>query len=447
MRKDKLTQGDIRKTLIALAIPIMGSSFLQMAYGMVDMLWIGRLGSEAVAAIGTSAIFIAMGFGINSMIITGSGIKLSHAIGARDFHLTNRYIRNGFILNITISIIYILLLIGFRGQLIGFFKLNNPALEAMANTYLIVGGISLFFKFLNFQFVRVLNSFGESKLPFKINTVGVVLNIVLDPLLIFTFHMGVLGAALATVVSQALVTIIFMKHSKKFFVLKKYFKYDFKVMKEILLLGLPLGIQRFLFSIISIVIARIVAQWGAPAIAAQRIGVQVESLSFMTIGGLYGAISSFIGQNYGAEKYIRIRKGYVTAMKLSLFIGLLTTLLFTIFSKQIILIFVNDPKTVEAGVYYLRIVGASQLFMCFEIMTNGSFSGVGKPKVSSTISIICTSLRIPLALYLSQESMFGLNGVWMSISITTVFKGLITPGLFIQELKRIKAKFRKEIKI
>jgi len=436
-RKSNLTEGNIQKLLIALAIPIMGSSFLQMAYGLIDMIWIGRLGSSAVAGIGTASFFINFGFAVNSMIVTGAGIKISHAIGAKEDNKVREFIRNGFILNALVSLFYISALLFFRKELIGFFKLNDAAVESMAETYMIIAGLALVFKFTNFLYVRIFNSFGESKLPFKINSVGVILNIILDPLLIFTFDMGVAGAALATFISQALVTVLFMRQSKSFFILKKHFAYSLEAIRDILTLGLPLGIQRVLFTGFGIIIARIIAAWGPDAIAAQKIGLQIESISYMTVGGLYGAVSSFIGQNYGAKMNSRLKEGYRTAFKLAFAVGTLTTILFIALPAPLIRIFVEDKNTVQIGVAYLRILGFSQLFMCVEIITNGSFSGIGKPKIPSTISIIFTGLRIPLALFLSQEHLFGLNGVWMSISISSILKGIISPILFRRELKKL----------
>lgn len=436
-KNNNLTEGDIRSILLSLAIPIMGSSFLQMAYGLIDMLWIGRLGSSAVAAIGTATFFINVGFALNSMIVTGAGIKISHAIGAREDQKTRDYIRNGFILNMISAIIYITGLLFFRKDLVAFFNLNNPQVESMAETYMVIVGISLIFKFSNFLYVRILNSFGESKLPFKINSVGVILNIVLDPLLIFGLNMGVAGAAWATLISQVLVMVLFMRKSKEFFVLKKHFAYNIDTMKAILSLGLPMGIQRILFTGFGIIIARIISKWGADAIAAQKIALQIESISYMTVGGLYGAISSFVGQNYGAKLKDRMLEGYKIAFKLAITVGIITTSLFVLLPEFLIRIFVNDAGTIAAGAAYLRIVGFSQLFMCIEIVANGSFSGIGKPKIPSTISIICTGARIPIALYLSQDHLFGLNGVWMSISITSIVKGIISPIFFRAQIKKL----------
>jgi putative MATE family efflux protein len=435
---NRLTEGPISKLLIALAIPIIGSSFLQMAYGLVDMIWIGRLGSDAVAGIGTATFFINFGYALNSMIVTGAGIKVSHSIGAKNYTGATDYIKNAFFITFILFILFISGLIFFKDGLIGYFELKNNEIENMAKTYLIITGFGLVFKFSNVLFSRILNSFGESKLPFKINGVGVVMNIILDPLFIFVLDMGVAGAAVATVLSQALSMFLFLRASRDYFSIKNIFQYKLDKIRKILNLGLPISLQRILFTSFGIIIAKIIAQWGPDAIAAQRIGLQIESIAYMTAGGLYGAVVSFTGQNYGAKKYKRISEGYKIAFLLASIIGAIATLLFMIFPKDLISIFIRDPQTLEIGINYLKIIGLSQFFMCIEIISNASFSGVGKPKFASIISIIFTGMRIPIAYYLSHESRMGINGIWVSIALTSVLKGIILSGSFISYLRKIR---------
>ncbi|WP_319200921.1 MATE family efflux transporter [uncultured Ilyobacter sp.] len=441
---NRLTEGPISRQLILLALPIMGSSFLQMAYGLVDMLWIGRLGSNAVAAIGTAMFFINFGYALNSMVVTGTAIKVSHSIGSKNYEDAADCIKNAFLVNFIMFFCFISGLIFFRDNLIGYFQLNNSEVESMAKTYLVITAFGLIFKFLNFLFTRILNSFGESKLPFKINAVGVVMNIILDPLLIFGLDMGVAGAALATIISQAVNMILFIRASREYFSIKNIFQYNLKKIKEILSLGLPISVQRILFTGFGILIAKIIANWGPDAIAAQKIGLQIESIAYMTAGGLYGAVASFIGQNYGAKKYKRISKGFKTAFLLSAIIGGAATFIFLVFPEELIKLFVRDRKTIEIGVSYLRIVGLSQFFMCIEIISNAAFSGIGKPKVASTVSIIFTGMRIPIAYFLSHESRMGINGVWVSIALTSIFKGIILLWLFMRSLRKIYKKVEGE---
>lgn len=430
-----LTEGKISTILISLAIPIVGASFLQMTYGLVDMIWIGKIGSGAVAAIGTASFFLNLGEALNSIVVMGGGIKTSHTIGAKKNKELEEYISSSFLINLILSLVFIFFIFLFKNSLIGFFNLGNPIIEKEAKIYLQIVGIGLFFKFPNILYMRILNSYGETKLPFKISCVGVILNIFLDPILIFGFNLGIAGAAIATLISQGVITFMFIHVSKKFFNIQNIFKIYSKKIGEIISLGTPIGIQRVLFTGIGIILGKIVADFGPDAIAAQKIGLQIESISYMTIGGLYGATASFIGQNYGAQNFDRINKGYKLALVISSALGLFTTILFICFPRFLVEIFIKDSKAVEIGINYLRIVGISQIFMCIEIVTNGSFNGIGVPKTPSIISVIFTTLRVPLAYFLGN--IYGINGVWMTISITMFLKGTISPLLFIFNLKKL----------
>lgn len=434
MKKNDLTNGDIKKILLGLAIPIMGSSFLQMIYGLVDMFWVGKIGSDAVAAVGTASFFINLGYALNSMIVVGAGIKISHVIGAKDLEKTKDYIKSACTMNFLMAIGFIVPTVVFSKNLVRFFDLSSEV-EKMAQTYLVVAGIGIIFKFFNFLYSRILNSYGESKLPFKISSVGVILNIVLDPLFIFVFDWGVFGAALATVLAEGINTILFVRKSKDYFKVESYISKNWNSMKEMVVLGSPIAIQRVLFTGFGIAMAKIISKWGADAIAAQKIGLQIESITFMTVAGLQGAVGSFMGQNYGAGLKDRIKDGYKTAISIATLIGVITTGIFILFPEFLVQIFVKKPETIEVAVNYMRIIGLSQLFMCYEIVTNGAFSGIGKPKIPSVISIVFTSIRIPLALFLSRDEYFGLNGVWISIALSSVIKGLVSPLMFKKNLK------------
>lgn len=226
---------------------------------------------------------------------------------------------------------------------------------------------------------------------------------------------------------------LFYIYSKKYFTIRRQKEYSREKIKDIFFLGFPNGIQRVLFTTISIVLARMVAGWGASAIAAQKIALQIEAVSYLTIGGLQGAVASFVGQNFGAKRFDRIAEGHKVSMRLSAGLGIITTLIFVIFAGPLMKIFIDDEKTLEIGMDYLRIVGLSQVFMCLEIVNSGAYSGIGKPKIASMIGIIFTSLRIPIAFVLTK--IFGINGVWLAISGTTVVKGTLSTYLFSKEKK------------
>lgn len=452
MKKINLTEGNITKSLLTLSIPIILTNFIQTAYGMVDMIWIGRLGSDAVAAIGTASFFINLSFAIVSLILIGTGVKLSHAIGGGRLKEQSTYIDNGIIMVIILGIIYMIFLILFRKPLIDFYKLGNLWVISMAEKYLVISAFGIVVMYLNSLFTIIFNSYGNSKMPFRANTTGFIFNIILDPILIFGLlgfpKLGVLGAAVSTLISRCIVLSIFLiKGHSSINAFKNGIRFKVKEAKEVMRLGFPVTIQRVTFSLISIVIGRIVSDFGATAIAVQKVGVQIESVSYVTIGGLQGAISAFIGQNFGADKKERIIEGYKKAITLTIIFGGTVTLIFILFPKFIFSIFLPDPSSLQMGAHYMRILGISQVFMCMELLTVGAFNGVGKTHVPPFISTTFSLLRIPFAIILSSASLLGLDGIWWSISVSSIFKGTILVIGFILVIRKFKKEFKAEKEI
>lgn len=432
-----LVSGSIVKTLLTLSLPILGTSFIQMAYSLVDMIWIGKAGSAAVAAVGTAGFFVWFG---NSMVMitkTGVEVGVSQAIGKNDERERKSYVYSSIFLCILMSIIYGLILIVFKEKLIGFFNLGDPVIIKMSIDYLIVISLGMICAFLNPQFTGIFTASGNSKIPFVVNTVGLIMNIILDPILIFGFGvikpLGVVGAALATILSQMIVTIIFIyvfiKNGYNFsFSNKRFVKLNY--IKSICVLGGPTAIQNCLFTFFSMLIGRIVASAGPVAIAVQKVGSQIESISWMTAGGFASALTAFVGQNYGAKRNDRVIKGYGIIIIISCILGIFTTLLLVFAGAPIFSIFIDEKEAILQGIDYLRILGYSQLFMCIEITTSGAFYGVGRTITPSIIGIIFTGLRVPIAMLLFRPEILGINGVWWSISGTSIVKGILLFILF-----------------
>ena len=207
MKKVDLTKGNVLKVLITLAIPIIGSSLLQFTYNLIDMLWVGGLGSDAVASIGSSSFFIGLGYSINAFVIIGTGIKVAHSIGKKDNKAVEEYISNGVILNGAVSLIYCLVLIFLGKNFIQFLNLGNTIVEKQAYIYLAISSPMLFFSFFNTLYIRIFNSFGVNKSALNISVIGVVINMILDPLFIYGMDLGVTGAALGTLIANGIMFI------------------------------------------------------------------------------------------------------------------------------------------------------------------------------------------------------------------------------------------------
>lgn len=440
-----LIEGKIVGTLTKLALPIMGTSFIQMAYNLTDIMWLGRLSTEAVAAAGTAGFFMWFGAALVMISQIGVGVGVAHAIGRNDLDDAKKYISNGFQLDFFIAIIYSIILFTFRHSIIGFFNLDDPHVVNMAIDYLVIIAIGIVFHFLNPIFSTTLNSSGNSVAPFKVNTMGLVANMILDPVLIFGFGpipaLGIKGAALATILAQLFVTLIFIIIGKLnetiYSHVKLIVKPDLHYINNIVKLGFPPFIQMGLHASISMVLTKIVAGFGAIPVAVQSIGSQIESISWMTSEGFSSAISAFIGQNYGAKKYDRIKEGYYRGMEILGSIGILATFLLIFAAEPLFKLFTpNDPIAISEGIRYLRILGISQFFMCIEIGSAGAFNGLGKTLPPAITGATLNASRIPIAIFLSKFTTLGLLGVWWSISFTSILKGIILSAWFIYILKR-----------
>jgi putative MATE family efflux protein len=440
--KSNLTEGNILKELIILALPIMGTSLIQMAYNLTDMIWVGVLGSRAVTAIGTAGFFTWFAFAFISIPQIGAAVGVAQSVGRRDADDTKSYIRHTIQMNVVLAFLYGTAMIIFRKQLIGFFNIKGDDIVNMAVSYLLIVSMGMIFFFLPPVLTAIFNAHGDSRTPFLINTIGLIVNIILDPLLILGIgpfpRLEVAGAAAATIFAQFVVTMVYIfvirKKTDFFHELNFLQKPDWNHIGRIIKFGLPVALQSGAFTFIAMIIARILSRWGATTIAVQSVGSQIESISWMTAGGFQTALSAFIGQNFGAKKWERIFKGYFTAIGIISIIGVITSCVLIFFPEPIFSIFIREENVLKEGIIYLRILGVCQLFMCLEITTAGAFNGLGRTVPPSIVGIILNALRIPGALLLSTA--LGLTGVWWSISLSSVLKGIILTSWFILFLRR-----------
>jgi len=422
----------ILKQLIWLALPVIGSSFMTMAYNFINMIFVGRLGSDAVAAVGSAGFFMHFGWGLSSLLTVGAGIKVSHAIGSGDIKLAKSYVKSGILAVIALALLYYTVLFIGQNELISMIKLNNPEIEVSATRYLVLIGLCIPFSFQNLFFTSVFIGSGDSKTPFRINATALAINILLDYILIFHAKMGINGAAYGTIISQAIGTFLFHYHLKDSETLKPtYTAFQFPLLKNVLKMGISTTFQRISFTIVAIFMARIISTWGPTAIAVQKVGIQIEAISFMTAGGFLSALSTISGMAYGAGDTRKQWQAFRSGMLIAFVIGIITSFLIIVFAEPLFSIFLNDPESLKMGKEYLTILGYSQLFMVTELMVTGAFFGWGKPNIPAITGISLTALRIPMALLFIGYWHNDLSSVWWSISISSMLKGTILSLLFI----------------
>ncbi|WP_352423178.1 MATE family efflux transporter [Proteiniphilum sp.] len=426
-----LTGGSIFRQLLTLALPLMAISFIQMAYNLVDIIWIGRLGSESVAAVGAVGMLMWMMNSVALISKVSAEISIGQSIGARRLDQASIYASHTTTIAIVLGVSFGLFFLLFPHPYISFYNLEQEiALEATGYMQIISLGIPIIFLILNFSGIYIGS--GRSDIPFYFNATGLVTNIILDPLLIFGVGplpaMGVKGAALATILSEGVVLFLFIRHLKrrnglfgKFrFLIRPRRKYTLNILK----LGLPVAAMNAYFAFINMNLARTASLYGGHlGLMSQTTGGQIEGITWNTSTGFSTALGSFVAQNFAARKMGRANRAFRYTLTMMGALGIVVTLAFVLYGEGIFSLFVPEKEAYMAGGEYLLIIGVSQIFMMLEITTQGMFNGLGRTTPPAIISIVFNTLRIPIAMILGTH--MGVTGVWWAISITSIFKGII----------------------
>ena len=423
-----LTNGPILRQLFMLAMPIMATSFIQMAYSLTDIAWVGRLGSEAIAAIGSVGLLTWMTNSIALLNKVGSEVSVGHAIGMRDECAAHSFSTHNLTLSLMISFVWASILFVFATPIISLYGLEGHIAQN-AVIYLRIVATAFPFVFMSAAFTGIFNASGRSKIPFTINGLGLAINMVLDPLFIFVFDWKTDGAAWATWIAQICVFLLFVYQLKFKKILWDNFRFFGRLNRndtmKIIKIGLPVATLNTLFAFVNMFLGRTASSVGGHiGLMAMTTSGQIEAITWNTSQGFSTALSAFVAQNYAAKKIERVMKALKTTLWMTLIFGTLCSLAFIFWGNNIFAIFVPEKEAYEAGGLSLRIDGYSQLFMMLEIVIQGVFYGIGRTLPPAIISITCNYMRIPMALFFVSLG-WGLSGIWWSICITSILKGII----------------------
>jgi len=415
-----------------------------MAYNLTDVIWLGRAGSATVTAVTTAGFFMWLLISMFYCTKSGTEALVAQSVGKKDPLMARLVAENALTFSVYGSIVMNLLILIFSANLLQFFKLE---LEVMVEAvgYLRIVSFGMYFAIINLVLSAIYIGFGNSKTPFIFNSLGLVINIILDPILIFGWlfipELGAKGAAIATVISNTLVFSIFMFNLKSpasvLPDLRLFSPVTKSVLTRILKVGIPVSIQQVAFCLFSMCIGRIVSAYGTIPLGVQNVGANIEALSWSTALGFSTALGTFTGQNFGAASYDRIRQGYYYILLLSLSLGLVATVGFVFLGEEIFSLFSKDIEMITVGTLYLKILAVSQVFMCIEITSAGGFYGLGKTKPPSITSVLFTGLRIPAALLVVNYTSYSYAGVWWCISVSSVLKGVIVASLYFLTLRKL----------
>ena len=429
-RNIDLLNGAVLPTLGRFAAPFMLTAAVQMAYGLTDMMWIGRLDSNAVAAVGIIGFLTWIGDAVAIIARTGMGVLVAQSYGEGDRRRTIAVMNEGFRISLFYAALYVALTQATLSAFIAFYRLG-PEVSGYASDYGRIVLAGLLAKMVNFTFSQAYQSLGDSGLPFRINAIGLAANMVLDPVLIFGFGavpaLGIVGAAWATVLAQVAVTVIFIRSFGRqggiFDGVRFFRRPDLRIWREISALGAPVALLNAAHASVSVVLSRFISNFGALAVAVTSVGTQIESISWMSVEGFSGAITAMVAQNYGASRYGRVREAVWKGLGLATGIGLAAMAVMMLLRTPLFGIFLpGDVQGIALGGTYLLILGLSQPFQALEMGAAANFNGLGETRIPSLISITLNVARIPIALLLMPS--IGVYGLWWAMSLSSILKGV-----------------------
>ncbi len=415
-----LTTGKEGKLILMFTVPMLIGNVFQQLYNIIDSIIIGRyLGNEALAAVGASFPLI---FTLISLIIgiaTGTTIIIAQYYGARNITKVQQAIETMYLFIFGASIL--LSIAGNLGSTYIFRLIDLPeSVIPQAVEYFNVYAYGFIF-FFGFQGTSaILRGLGDSKTPLYFLVIATVMNILLDLLFVVVFEWGISGVAYATIISQAGAFFSIIIYLNKFHKTIQFnllrLRFNREIFAKSLKIGLPTGFQQTFVAVGMLALYKVVNMFGTTVIAAYAVAMRIDSFAALPAMNFSAALSSFVGQNIGANKLDRVRKGMLATLRMTSLISLGVTIIAWIFAEQIMQVFTTDQAVVEAGKDYLYIVSAFYILFSAMFVMNGVLRGAGDTLIPMFITIFALwVIRIPASWFLAQH--FGPKGIWWGIPV------------------------------
>ena len=433
--RELMVSGSIDRAILHLGAPAAMSALLQAGFLVVDTFWLGRVGPVALAAASTAGFMMWLAQTLGDGAASGSGAVLARAVGESDGGAACRAAAAGQALGVWGSA-----LISAGGLLVSHsifaFMGTAPGVTAAGLHYMwvILFGMPSYFLFVWLS--AAFRAVGDAKTPLKLLMLAAAVNLATDPVLIFGIGplpaFGVTGAALATVLSWLVASVKGWTLLRKLEIRPALFAFLRPPRLETwraLRVGLPIGLEGALFSLIYILLTRVITSFGTPAVAALGVGHKLEVLNYFVCAGMGAAASTLVAQNLGAGDRGRAARSAWRALFLTcLPVGAVTVAMVS-FPETAIRVFSGDVGVISAGTTYVLMVGLTQLFMAAEVVLLGAFAGAQWTAVPAGLEIGLTAARIPLSMFLVAAG-WGVEAVWFAIAVTTVIKGSLLAALF-----------------
>lgn len=379
-----MTEGKIWKKLLLFSIPLMMGSFFQQLYNTADSIIVGNyVGKEALAAIGATDNLINTFIGFFMGLSTGAGIIISQYFGAKDEKNVQIAVNTTIGLTFVMSVICTVCALGFRTQML---KLMNTPAEVFvqADAYLriyFLGVTGLLFYNMG---AGILRAVGDSRRPLYFLIFSTVLNIVLDLIFVAGFSLGVEGAAYATVISQGasavLVMIVLSRERASYRVVWNRIRLNPEMIGKIVRVGLPMALQSAVVSFSNVFVQSYINHFGVAAMAGWLAYGKVDKFCLLPIQSLSLGLMTFVGQNYGAKRYDRIRKGIRTGLTMCFGIAICMIILINLFAESLVSMFIQSPDVVKFGTLFIHIEMPFYLALCVNSVYDSTLRGIGMTK-------------------------------------------------------------------
>ena len=422
-----LTEGKVARQIILFALPMLAANVMQLLYNVVDSWVVGNfIGKEALAAVGASfpVIFVLISLLIG--ISTGISVVVSQYFGAKEYDNVIKAINTFFVFIFTTSLIMSALGIYYSREI--FIALHLPLDvidDAVSYLQIYMGGMIFMFGFYGTN--AILRGLGDSKTPLYFTIFSTLLNTALDLFFVLKLGWGIKGVAYASVIAQALAFLMatyFINRGDSLihFSIKKM-RMDWRIFNKSIKIGLPTGLQQSFVAFGMIAILRFVNEFGTNTVAAYSVAGRLDSFAVMPAMALSAALAAFVGQNIGANKLDRVRKGFHVTLIISAAISISVSIAIYFFGEVIMGFFTTDTNVISIGYRYLVIVSSFYIVFSTMFMTHGVLRGAGDTIIPMGITFFSLwILRIPFSYYFSRPSFgLGVDGIWWGIPLAWSF--------------------------
>ncbi len=432
-----------KKALFTLAAPVLVSMLVQSTYSIVDTAFVGRLGSDAIAALTFSFPIFFFIIALNLGLGTGTGSLISRYLGAKQKKAAENAAMHGIILSIILGLI--VFMIG-NFSLASLFKLFGAAtsVTALASGYMKIILLGMVFMFLSFMLNSIFSAQGDTKTPMKIQVVALGINIILDPIFIYVLGWGVNGAAIATVNAFFISFLLYFFKARKRSYLHlglSSFNFGFDKVRKILAVGFPASLMMMFMSIYSVFINKFMASFGTDYVASLGMVSRLESVTVMPIVAFSMASMTLAGMFYGAKRYDLLKGTIAHAIKLTVSFALFMSFVFLIFPKIFFYIFTSDPSLLNIASAYIRIHIFAFPFLAITMICSRALQGMGHGLPGMIANLVRVFvLVIPLAYLFTQVLGYSYLSIAIAIIVGAIVAAAIALTWFLVKVRKLNGK-------